>query len=112
MTRWSFRGGWGLTARAVPYYAGPSRSLHPYQHAEWTLDIFLARADYFRLMAGRGVSWHRATSALLGDGRYYVHELELTGEQAERVRSGEHPLAVLLPLMYARALTLEEMMAR
>lgn len=111
MTRWSFRGGWGLTARAVPYYAGPSWS-GPCQYAEWTLDIFLAKADYFRLMAGRGVTWHRATSALLGDGRYYVHDLELTGEQAERIRSREHPLAVLLPLMYARALTLEEMMAR
>jgi hypothetical protein len=38
-----------------------------------------------------------------------LSRIQVTPQEADRMLSGEHPMAVLLPPLYARSLTLAEM---
>jgi hypothetical protein len=51
------------------------------------------------------------TAPPAGERTGWVSRLRVTSEEAARIRGGEHPLAVILPRICARALTREELMS-
>jgi hypothetical protein len=88
-------------------------------HRELTLtlhDLPVAPGDAERLMSARAgwTSWISFT-ALHEYGASvtpvsYLSRIQVTPQEADRMLNGEHPMAVLLPRIWARPLTLEEMM--
>lgn len=100
-------GYWHWSASAARY-AAPC----PPSWVTWTLDMtMLPLADLNRLRAVRDMTGCHL-HLLPPDAQYAgFHGLIVSTEEAERIRAGAHPMEVLLPPLYARALTREELMS-
>ena len=79
-------------------------------------DLPVAPGDAERLMSARAgwTSWISFTTLHNKYGASvtpvsYLSRIQVTPEEADRMLGGEHPMAVLLPPLYARSLTLAEM---
>lgn len=115
------RGGWSLRGEAEgPYWhPWPGGGHGPSRRVAWSLDgLLVTAAEYGALSAVRADSpyWDlRSCGSLVtarpGEAVTVASGIRLEEHEALAIRRGVHPLAVLLPRIWARPLSLEEMMS-